>query len=334
YSDPKRQKLCLAILKELVELRPPVRWTSLEILFKFCHAADKTVRQSTITVVRKWYRESTLLTDGILTAALQLFQSLAKLPAPEAMWDQNLDPSQPDQPTHASTIPENGINVREEPRGTTSATAPDVDTNGQGVSDLGTDEPDQRERALINARLYVEGQVIQRSEFFMALCSKHHSLIQHVFDQYPQWSPYAQQVFREHIAGLIRSIGMGSTDLLDSLDRFPPGAEGLVERIVELLTGKEIASPGLSQIVRRLYEERQLSPRFLAFILPSLESKADVVYVLTEILKLLDHTAGTREYVTNILMQILGRKDTESTTGGPPEPIRALLSPSDLMLTI
>ncbi|KAJ1658425.1 hypothetical protein IWQ61_002335 [Dispira simplex] len=335
YSDPKRQKLCLAILKELVELRPPVRWTSLEILFKFCHAADKAVRQSTITVVRKWYRESSLLTGRILSAALQLFQSLAKLPAPEAMWAQTSDPSQPDQPTHTSTKLGGDINVQEVSQQSTSATAPDAaDANGQDVSVPGTDEPDQRERALINARLYVEGQVIQRSEFFMALCSKHHPLIQHVFEQYPQWSPYAQQVFREHITGLIRSIGMGSTYLLDAIDRFPPGAEVLVERIVELLTEKETASSVLTQTVRRLYQERQLNPRFLAFILPTLESKADVVYVMTEILKLLDHTSGTREYVKNILAQALGRKGTENTAGSPLEHIRAQISPSDLMLTI
>ena len=54
-------------------------------------------------------------------------------------------------------------------------------------------------------------------------------------------SEQVQRFIRKHIFNLIKSIGMNSTKLLDTIRHFPPGGETLVIRILVTLcdTGKK-----------------------------------------------------------------------------------------------
>lgn len=84
-----------------------------------------------------------------------------------------------------------------------------------------------------------------------------------IFSVYQRLDPSIQDSLNTILTPLIRSLGPNHAKLLGILRHFPPGAEKLALRIMQILTPEGNTSPGLVATVKGLLSERQLDPRFM-----------------------------------------------------------------------
>lgn len=87
------------------------------------------------------------------------------------------------------------------------------------------------------------------------------------------------------VEGPVRSLGMGSPQLLALVENCPKGAETLVTRIIHILTEKSAPSAELVARVRELYQTRVSDVRFLIPVLNGL-TKKEVIAALPKLIKL------------------------------------------------
>lgn len=75
--DPDRMQLGFSTLRVLINYRPPLRASCLDILLDFCVDKDKSTRSAAIITVKKWYPNTDMSSRIQQFAALQLGKIVA-----------------------------------------------------------------------------------------------------------------------------------------------------------------------------------------------------------------------------------------------------------------
>lgn len=120
---------------------------------------------------------------------------------------------------------------------------------------------------------------------YLALLTKHESLIHELARVYTSMSPDVKRIVLRLVEGPVHSLGMGNPQLLQLVENFPKGAETLITRIIQILTERAPPSPELVAKVRELNKTRVSDVRFLIPVLNGL-TKKEVIEALPKLIKL------------------------------------------------
>lgn len=120
---------------------------------------------------------------------------------------------------------------------------------------------------------------------YLALLSEHQDLIHELARVYTSMAADVKRIVLRLVEGPVRSLGMGSPQLLALVENCPKGSETLVTRIIHILTEKSAPSAELVARVRELYQTRVSDVRFLIPVLNGL-TKKEVIAALPKLIKL------------------------------------------------
>lgn len=145
-----------------------------------------------------------------------------------------------------------------------------------------------------------------------------------------------QGAVQDLITALIRSLGPGHGKLLTLMRTFPPGAETLALRILNIFTEQGRPNAQLVALVRGLISERDLDARFLLPIIAEMD-KPDIVKHLPRIVSILNGTQETKELVRSVFGAIVTTPPQTfgSVTSNLPRVRQSeLLTPAELMVLL
>ncbi|KAF7726961.1 hypothetical protein EC973_008156 [Apophysomyces ossiformis] len=159
-----------------------------------------------------------------------------------------------------------------------------------------------------NESEWSEQDVVRHAELFFILCAKKQELLNELFTVYIDASDHVQRLLRQHIYNMIKSIGMHSPKLIETIRNFPPGGETLVIRILVILCDTVRPTTELVAAVREIYQKRSLDAKFLIPIISGL-TKEDIRQSLPKIVELLNNTEGQRKVVKKVFSRIVSSND-------------------------
>ncbi|KAK9765013.1 hypothetical protein K7432_006996 [Basidiobolus ranarum] len=294
-DDAQRLLMGLALLRDLTNLRPPIRDVCLEILLSYCIHKERSTRSPAIVTVKKWVPDHVNITAKIEAFALESLQSLS---------DMSFDTNNDD--------PEDIVDAAE-------------------VADIEQIDTDMNTSVVESAKdqQKLEQDIVRHLELFFALCTKNPDFLKELFTVYTKTSENVRKVIRQEIYPLIKSIGMNSTKLLNTIRNFHEGGETLVLRILVILTDKAKPSPQLVSAVKAVYTQRELDARFLIPIMPGLE-KEEAFKFLPNIICLLNNTEGERKVVKEVMLKLISTSEEEATNNSG----RSQISPSELLVAL
>jgi symplekin len=145
-----------------------------------------------------------------------------------------------------------------------------------------------------------------------------------------------QEAIQELITALIRSLGPGNGKLLTLMRTFPPGAETLALRILNIFTEHGRPNAQLVVLVRGLIAERDLDARFLIPIIAEMD-KPDIMKHLPRIVSILNGTQETKELVRSVFGAVVTTPPQTfgSVTSNLPRVRQSeLLTPAELMVLL
>jgi symplekin len=167
----------------------------------------------------------------------------------------------------------------------------------------------------------------------MRMCSRLHR----VFEAYGVMHASVQDTLQELITPLVKSLGPSHAKLLMCLRRFPPGADGLVLRVLRIFTDNGRPSAPLVALVKALVADRDLDVRFLVPIIGELD-KAEIIRHLPRVVNTLDGTPAHKELVRTVFANIVQTpaQTFGTVTSNQPraQQQRELLSPKELMVLL
>jgi len=177
---------------------------------------------------------------------------------------------------------------------------------------------------------------VQHVELLFALSSKVPDFLDEIFAAYGEMDVSVQEAVQDLITALIRSLGPGHGKLLTLMRTFPPGAETLALRILNIFTEQGRPNSQLVVLVRGLISERDLDARFLIPIIAEMD-KPDIVKHLPRIVSILNGTQETKELVRSVFGAIVTTPPQTfgSVTSNLPRVRQSeLLTPAELMVLL
>ncbi|XP_043676628.1 symplekin [Vespula pensylvanica] len=157
---------------------------------------------------------------------------------------------------------------------------------------------------------------------YLALLSEHQDLIHELARVYTSMGADVKRMVLRLVEGPVRSLGMGSPQLLALVENCPKGAETLVTRIIHILTEKSIPSAELVARVRELYQTRVSDVRFLIPVLNGL-TKKEVIAALPKLIKL------NPIVVKEVFNRLLGTHNNDSGV-----PHTSPITPAELLIAL
>ncbi|RKP11025.1 Symplekin tight junction protein C terminal-domain-containing protein [Thamnocephalis sphaerospora] len=298
--------------------RIPLRHSSLDMLLKRCIHSEETQRAAAIAAVKKLLVEVSALSEPAEAFAHQHLERIAKVEVAHESLE-----------TLASTASGAAVN------GSESVAQEDAD-----MHTVSAPAEEQQQAMQINDHAdhtidtsrWSEADVIRHIELYFALCSRKHVLLEGLFGVYIDCAASVQRVIRQQLYPLVKSMGMNSPALLQLLRTFPKGGETLALRILIILTDKVPPSARLVEVVKAMYQQRELDARFLIPIVSGLD-KDEVMEALPKIINLLNNTEYERKIVREVLSRILVPSTTQTAPGMLPAN-QARLGPSELLVTL
>jgi symplekin len=145
-----------------------------------------------------------------------------------------------------------------------------------------------------------------------------------------------QEAIQELITALVRSLGPGNGKILTLMRTFPPGAETLALRILNIFTEHGRPNAQLVVLVRGLIAERDLDARFLIPIIAEMD-KPDIMKHLPRIVSILNGTQETKELVRSVFGAVVTTPPQTfgSVTSNLPRVRQSeLLTPAELMVLL
>ncbi|EZA61337.1 Symplekin [Ooceraea biroi] len=157
---------------------------------------------------------------------------------------------------------------------------------------------------------------------YLALLSEHQDLIHELARVYTSMGADVKRIVLRLVEGPVRSLGMGSPQLLALVENCPKGSETLVTRIIHILTEKSAPSAELVARVRELYQTRVSDVRFLIPVLNGL-TKKEVIAALPKLIKL------NPIVVKEVFTRLLGTHNNESGV-----PHTSPITPAELLIAL
>ena len=103
-----------------------------------------------------------------------------------------------------------------------------------------------------------------------------------LFAAYGGMEETVQENVQRLITPLVRALGPSHTKLLNLLRSFPPGAESLALRVLNIFTENTRPSAQLVALVKNLISERDLNARFLIPIIAEMDKVPSyIIYLLS-----------------------------------------------------
>eukprot|EP00771_Trimastix_marina_P002965 gnl/Trimastix_PCT/4141.p1 GENE.gnl/Trimastix_PCT/4141~~gnl/Trimastix_PCT/4141.p1 ORF type:complete len:889 (+),score=176.39 gnl/Trimastix_PCT/4141:73-2739(+) len=169
-----------------------------------------------------------------------------------------------------------------------------VDAEGENTEQDNTDDPESR----------FEADGFPLFHFYFALCSVQHSLLQGLFDAYPQCPKAVQQAMHRQIPLILASSSFNPTcsTLVQLVREGASGAQPLLMEILKQVAAKGSFPDALADAVFHSYTERKLG---ISFVLPLVDtlSRDRLHLCLPDLLSLSD-----LNLVKRILDQLVGDK--------------------------
>ncbi|KAL1924913.1 uncharacterized protein VTP21DRAFT_4567 [Calcarisporiella thermophila] len=317
-GDQERMQLGIGTLRDLVDLRPPVRKECLRLLLGHCLDENRSVRTAVIVTVKKWYPDHPEIAPITEKFAVEILRTLSGPPPPPVPIPRAPASALPLPDHHPSDQDTQSIDAETQNGELPAPNGVETTANGEGSAMEDAREPE-----------WPETEIIRRLQLFFALCHKKHELITELFKVFAAASSQVQRVIRKEVYDLIKSIGMNSPKLLDAIREFPEGAESIVIRILVVLTDKVRPSPQLVAVVRDTYLQRELDAKFLIPVISGFE-KAEILEYLPRIIQLLNGAEQERKLIRNVYQRILLSNTSSGGDGGGVE--SASLGPSELLI--
>ncbi|XP_023289032.1 symplekin [Orussus abietinus] len=157
---------------------------------------------------------------------------------------------------------------------------------------------------------------------YLALLTEHQDLIYELARVYTSMGPDVKRMVLRLVEGPVRSLGMGSPQLLALVENCPKGAETLVTRIIHILTEKSPPSAELVARVRELYQTRVSDVRFLIPVLNGL-TKKEVIAALPKLIKL------NPIVVKEVFNRLLGNHNNDGSI-----PHTSPITPAELLIAL
>ncbi|XP_018355047.1 PREDICTED: symplekin [Trachymyrmex septentrionalis] len=157
---------------------------------------------------------------------------------------------------------------------------------------------------------------------YLALLSEHQDLIHELARVYTSMGADVKRIVLRLVEGPVRSLGMGSPQLLALVENCPKGSETLVTRIIHILTEKSAPSAELVARVRELYQTRVSDVRFLIPVLNGL-TKKEVIAALPKLIKL------NPIVVKEVFNRLLGTHNNDSGV-----PHTSPITPAELLIAL
>ncbi|KAH9983897.1 Symplekin tight junction protein C terminal-domain-containing protein [Russula compacta] len=304
-AEPDRMQVGFQTLRDFVTQRPTLRGDAITILLELTTHSEKVTRNAAILTVKRCMGEFQA-TDGMIRDfALQL---LRRLQTPRSV----------DKP----------------PAGDVAATA-----GNDGMEDGQLPPEDLLQTPYLPERLELpaqKSQVVQHVELLFALSSKVPDFLDEIFAAYGEMDVSVQEAIQELITALIRSLGPGNGKILTLMRTFPPGAETLALRILNIFTEQGRPNAQLVALVRGLIAERNLDARFLIPIIAEMD-KPDIVKHLPRIVSILNGTQEMKELVRSVFGAVVTTPPQTfgSVTSNLPRVRQSeLLTPAELMVLL
>ncbi|GAA5990965.1 hypothetical protein JCM10908_000101 [Rhodotorula pacifica] len=283
-----QMQLGFSTLRELVVMRPSVRFAALDVLLGLCTHADKRFRNAAITTVKRWVPDVPDLSNIIRGFALSLLDRLrARSETPKAE-------------EGAQTLP---------------PTSPTVEPNGEAEMATDVSSPAPESPALF-ARVRdgtvsgafdppttLEG-ITQHVELLLALCVKDTTLLRPLFEQYGGMSPVVRESIEELYVPLIRSLGLKHPGVLEILGDFPEGSDRLVLKMLDVLAAKAKLPSDILARIKQVAVKRDLDSQFYLLILPECH-KDEIVRYLPRVVALLDGTPQKKAAIRSIFLSVI-----------------------------
>ncbi|XP_066581188.1 symplekin [Prorops nasuta] len=157
---------------------------------------------------------------------------------------------------------------------------------------------------------------------YLALLSEHQDLIHELARIYTSMGADVKRIVLRLVESPVRSLGMGSPQLLALVENCPKGAETLITRIIHILTEKSAPSAELVARVRELYQTRVSDVRFLIPVLNGL-TKKEVIAALPKLIKL------NPIVVKEVFNRLLGTHNNDSGI-----PHTSPITPAELLIAL
>ncbi|KAJ3025987.1 hypothetical protein HK097_006549, partial [Rhizophlyctis rosea] len=236
-DDPERMQLGLGTVRDLIKGRPASREGCLRVLEEFCLSPVKATRSTAIVIARRFFAENKAIAVRIEGFARGSVGRLAGEP-----------PSGPPVSVDGEDLKldENGEVVKAEED---SVVVDEDGEDGKKVEEGGGGGENGEKDKADKGREWKEEDVVRHLEVFLAVCSRKHELLVHLFTLYPAYHPSVQRVVRSAIQPLIKIIGPRSPTLLNLFKTYPEGSESLLLRILGVLTDRDVPSRELVDAV-------------------------------------------------------------------------------------
>ncbi|KAJ1942776.1 hypothetical protein FBU59_003100, partial [Linderina macrospora] len=298
--NPRTARMGIATLRDVIALRPPVRREGLRLLIANSSCLDSGIRTACIIAVKKHHGDHTL-TPWMEKLALESFRDGLKSAAKQF---EELDASVKD----IENPPDHPMEGDE-----TAATAAAAPEDPKALA--------AKARAQGESNIYE--RVLRRSQLFLALCTRNAALISKILEVYAESTPQVQAMIRFHIKPMVQSLSHNPAKVLPVLRTYPPGADPMVLRIVEVLTLHTVPSKELVQTVIDIYLERKTSPRIIAFVLNGM-TREQLARYLPDVVAMMNNTDPM-----GLVVAMAFERLTTSYQGRP-----SCMSPTELLVAL
>ncbi|GBE86574.1 hypothetical protein SCP_0904530 [Sparassis crispa] len=302
--EAERRQVGFAALREFVSQRPSLRAEAMNMLLELTTHPDKVTRGAAINTVKRWIPDVQPMDGMTRDFALQLLRRLQSRPSAEKAADVQTNGDHDENMEDGQLPPEDIIQT------------PYL--------------PEQLELPASNA------QILQHVELLFALSTKVPEFLDEVFAAYGGMEQTVQETIQHLITPLIRALGPTHGRLLTLLRTFPPGAESLALRVLNIFTEHGRPSSQLVSLVKSLVNERDLDARFLIPIIAEMD-KADIRRYLPQIVSILNGQPEPKNLVRSVFSSVVTTPPQTfgSVTSNLPRVRHSeLLTPGELMVLL
>ncbi|KDQ61760.1 hypothetical protein JAAARDRAFT_204204 [Jaapia argillacea MUCL 33604] len=300
--EPDRMQAGFTSLREFVLQRPALRTDAMNVLLELTTHPEKVTRGAAIITVKRWVPDVQPMDGMVREFAVQMLRRLQIRRKPVE------------------------VHVNGEPRDENME-------DGQLPPEDILHTPYLPEEIELPAK---KSQILQHLELMFALTVKVPEFLDEIFAAYGQMEVTVQETIQDLITPLIQSLGSTHGKLLTLMRTFPPGAETLALRVLNIFTERGRPSPQLVSLVKGLITERDLDARFLIPIIAEMD-KADIVRHLPRIVSILNGTPDMKNLVRSVFGAIVTTPpETFGTVTSNLPRVRQseLLTPAELMVLL
>ncbi|KAJ3536396.1 hypothetical protein NM688_g6844 [Phlebia brevispora] len=305
--EADRRSIGFTVLREFVTQRPSLRDEAMNMLLELTTHPDKITRTAAINTVKRWIPEVEPMATMIRFFALQLLRRLQSRPKDHK--------------------------------------PPEPHTNGTGEDhDEHMEDGQLPQEAIIRTSYLPEqlqlpaqdDEINQHLELLFSLSTKLPEFLDELFAAYGAMDATVQESIQRLITPLVRALGSSHGKLLALLRTFPPGAESLALRVLNIFTENGRPSAQLVALVKSLISERDLDARFLIPIIAEMD-KAEILRHLPRIVSILNGQQETKNLVRSVFNSVVAvpPQTFGSVTSNLPRVRQSeLLAPAELMVLL